>query len=87
MGAAMASLIAWGQKVIPIESINLKVMNHNQHAINFYLRNGFVKNSVIPLKKVISDEVTSFIEIADGSIPDRMFVEMIYSPDNDPGKI
>lgn len=86
MGAAMGSLIAWAHKVIPIESINLRVMAHNEHAFNFYLQNRFVKKSTIPLKKVVSSEITSFVEITDDSVPDRMFIEMIYSPENDAGK-
>lgn len=86
MTAAMMSLLEWARKIIPVESFNLRVMGHNEHAINFYLRNGFVKKATIPLRKVISETSTLFLEINDGSKPDRIFVDMLYSPKNQAGE-
>lgn len=80
MGASMNALMNWAQKIIPIDSFNLRVMSHNEHAINFYKKHGWLKNNVIPLKKLIDGSMTSFVEILDESEPDRTFTEMIFDP-------
>lgn len=48
MGKALKELIAWTFKNIPTEKLYLRVLSTNDHAIEFYKKNGF-----IPKKKVI----------------------------------
>ena len=86
MGAAMNSLINWAKNMLPVESINLKVMSDNDHAINFYLKNGFIKKSLIPLSRSVDGDMISYNEILDGSKSPHNFLEMIYSPENISGK-
>lgn len=86
MGAAMNSLINWAQNMLPVESINLRVMSDNEHAINFYLKNGFIKKSLIPLSRSVDGDMISYNEILDGSKSPHNFLEMIYSPENISGK-
>jgi len=86
MGAAMNSLINWAQNMLPVESINLRVMSDNDHAINFYLKNGFIKKSLIPLSRSVDGDMISYNEILDGSKSPHNFLEMIYSPENISGK-
>jgi perosamine synthetase len=86
MGAAMNSLINWAQNMLPVESINLRVMSDNDHAINFCLKNGFIKKSLIPLSRSVDGDMISYNEILDGSKSPHNFLEMIYSPENISGK-
>ena len=85
MSASMKALIEWARRIIPVETFNLRVMEHNHHAIKFYIHNGFIEKSIIPLKKIVKDSLISYVEINDGSHPDQSFIEMIYSPSSNSG--
>lgn len=80
---AIIQLIEWARKTINVNEFILRVMDNNLHAINFYKKNGFVTESIIPLKKNINNEFTNFEVALDGDIVDRKFVKMKWVPKRD----
>ena len=79
MTAAMNVLINWAERTIPINSFSLKVISYNNHAIDFYRKNGFINKRLIPLKKIKENKMISFVETNDAN-SDYYFIEMLYSP-------
>ena len=81
MANAMKSIILWGQEILKLNNIYLRVLSDNLHAINFYERNGFKKQFDIPLYKVIQNDEIKWVETKsfENENPDRYFTSMKLS--------
>lgn len=78
MSEAMTALIEWAQQTLWPDAIRLRVLNDNQHAVNFYEKLGFQTDSQTPLKKVTTESSQQFVpreEHASGK-PDAYFNNM-----------
>lgn len=53
MGLALKKMIDWTQKTIKPKFIYLRVISNNERAVKFYEKNGFKKQDLIPLKKIV----------------------------------
>lgn len=82
MAAAMNSLIAWADEKLMPEQIILRVFSDNQHAIQFYLNNGFNKANTIPLfKEERADSVFYSDTLNTNNKPSNSsFLKMTFSP-------
>ena len=80
MSHALNSIIIWGKNVLKLNSIYLRVLADNPHAIKFYERNGFEKQYNIPLYKVIQGDEIKWVELKDHQHkkPDRYFTVMKF---------
>ena len=80
MTHAMKSIIRWGQNLLNLDNIYLRVLADNIHAVNFYEKNNFEKQYDIPLYKVIEKDETKWIESKsnENEKPDRFFTYMKY---------
>jgi perosamine synthetase len=77
---AMIALIEWARKTINVNNFYLRVMDKNHHAINFYKKNEFVEERLIPLIKVEKTGSINYIEAKLGETADRNFVQMRWIP-------
>ena len=75
MGFATNSIIAWAREVLKIEDVYLKVLSDNAHAVEFYEKNGFVKQYDIPLYITHSKDIIEWIHLDDPQDrkPDRYY--------------
>ncbi len=82
MGRALETLIDWAEEVIGAQRIFLRVLSDNSHAIDFYHRHGFTDGVLIPLRRHVRDETTSFEPVAseDPAPADAHFLTMEYNP-------
>ena len=69
MTLAMKSLIRWGKAELGLEHIDLVVLPHNDHGIEFYQRCGFKQDGVVPLIKVENNNEISWIRCKE-TVPD-----------------
>lgn len=78
MTHALNSIINWGKNKLQLESIFLRVLADNTHAIKFYERNSFEKQFDIPLYKVVQQDEIKWIESKsyEEEKPDRFFTVM-----------
>jgi perosamine synthetase len=77
---AMVALMEWARKVINVDSIFLRVMDNNQHAIDFYKKNEFIEQKRLPLTKVIKGGSVNYVDAKPGEVPERHFIQMIWKP-------
>ncbi len=77
---AMVALMEWARKVINLDSFFLRVMDNNQHAIEFYTRNEFIEQKRLPLSKVIKGGSVNYVDAKPGEVPERHFIQMIWKP-------
>jgi perosamine synthetase len=77
---ALFSLIEWARKIINVETFFLRVMEENDHAINFYEKNNFVKFERIPLVKENKKDLTTYRQASNSEKPDKFFLKMIWRP-------
>ncbi|HPI41070.1 MAG TPA: aminotransferase class I/II-fold pyridoxal phosphate-dependent enzyme [Pseudobdellovibrionaceae bacterium] len=82
MSNAMNSLIDWANEKLLPDEIYLRVFSDNKHAIDFYLKNSFIKNNLIPLYKETRTDGVYFSEEPKSSNlkPEAEFQKMTYSP-------
>lgn len=75
MSIALNTLVDWGQLLLRLNGIFLKVLDDNVHAKNFYFQNGFVEITKIPLyKEVLDDEIRwGADKVFNGQQPDRYY--------------
>jgi RimJ/RimL family protein N-acetyltransferase len=82
MQFATWSLSAWALKRLELDTISLRVLSDNDHAIRFYERCGFDETGRIPLYKVETKDELKWIDhepFPDASI-DRYYVVMKLNP-------
>jgi len=60
MSLAMKTILDWGMRVLELESVYLRVLADNPHAIQFYKRLGFEKQWDIPLYRVETGDMVSW---------------------------
>jgi perosamine synthetase len=87
MSAAMQTMIDWAEEQLLATRIDLRVLDDNPHAIEFYRKLGFIDDARIPLRKTASGESVKFQSVAAGDpqAPDAHFLVMIYQPQRSPG--
>jgi hypothetical protein len=79
MADAMCTLIKWANELLDFQDVFLRVLAENTHAIDFYLRNGFIALHDIPLYKVErGNEILWTEEPIKGMQPDRYYKYMKY---------
>jgi len=78
MSHALKSIILWGENVLKLDNIYLRVLSDNTHAIKYYERNNFEKQFDIPLYKVVEKDEIKWIESKshEEEKPDRYFTVM-----------
>lgn len=77
---AMIALMEWARKTINVNEFFLRVMDKNQHAIDFYKKNEFIQDRLIPLVKVEKGGAVNYVEARTGQAPDRNFIQMKWVP-------
>jgi perosamine synthetase len=77
---AMITLMEWAGKTINVNEFFLRVMDKNQHAIDFYKKNEFIQDRLMPLVKVERSGTISYVEARAGQVPDRNFIQMKWAP-------
>lgn len=80
---AMITLMEWARKTINVSEFFLRVMDKNQHAIDFYKNNEFIQDRLIPLVKVEKGGAINYVEAGRGQVPDRNFMQMKWVPARD----
>lgn len=77
---SIIALMEWARKTLNVEGFFLRVMDDNEHAINFYKINGFVENNRIPLFKEEKANFVSYREAKVGEKHEKSFVSMVWKP-------
>ena len=60
-GLALEQAMKWARETINVNKFWLRVFSENQHAINFYLRNNFVEEKRIGLKKEVENNLIKYL--------------------------
>ena len=76
----MIALMEWARKTLNVAKFCLRVMDDNQHALNFYLRNEFVEDHRIPLIKEEQKNFISYREAREDESATKNFVFMVWRP-------
>ena len=76
--SAIRCMIERFRKTINVKSFYLRVMDDNQHAVNFYIANGFVEEYRIPLLKEVGDNSINYREARPGEVKSKDFIRMSY---------
>jgi perosamine synthetase len=78
MGAALDRLLRWAHELFAPESVVLRVLARNAHAIRFYGRHGFAEAGRIPLRRHVGDGRIDLVprEPGDDAPADAEFVRM-----------
>jgi perosamine synthetase len=76
---AVRSLMTWARTTLNVEGFFLRVFDDNEHAIAFYLRNGFTAASKIPLRRTAGEASVSYAECDAADAPDAHFLRMEYT--------
>ena len=66
--------------ILPVDKIQLKVMADNQHAINFYTKNGFIIKDELRLCKKQHGDVTNFVFDPNGDDGSMLIMELASEP-------
>jgi len=82
MTEAMRVLLNWAEETIGASAFYLRVFQDNTHAVEFYRALGFKDVGIVPLRKRVQGEVTTYSPIcADDAAPaDKTFLRMEYRP-------
>lgn len=79
MTDALITLIRWAEENLWPDEIYLRVFNDNDHAIKFYEKIGFLKDTLLPLQRIETEWCISYQSITDEVIkPDKYFLRMRY---------
>ena len=84
MSASLEALIKWSKEMVPVDYIELKVLESNKRALNFYSKNGFSNVNKIPLKLVHEEGKVSLVPDHNGV--DDTFIVMRFTEKIEPGK-
>jgi perosamine synthetase len=77
----MITLMEWARKTLNVGGFFLRVMDDNQHAIDFYKRNEFVESRHIPLVREETNGLISYKEAGEGDEQAlKSFVLMVWQP-------
>lgn len=81
MQAALGTLIEWAEAAFAPHVIHLRVFSHNDHAVRFYERCGFVREALLPLRRTENDGRVTFAPVAAGDAQpaDAFFQRMVWS--------
>ncbi|MDQ8180933.1 bifunctional GNAT family N-acetyltransferase/PLP-dependent aspartate aminotransferase family protein [Pelagicoccus sp. SDUM812005] len=79
MSEAMNALIQWAQETLWPESIHLRVLSDNQHALRFYQNLGFAIDSQTPLQRIADENGHQLLPFEEKSSrsPDAFFINML----------
>lgn len=82
MGKALQAMLDWGEEKLGAEMICLRVLDDNPRAIEFYKKNGFVRDGLIPLRRIVKGQTEGYAPIhSDDTAPaDKHFIHMVYAP-------
>ena len=80
MTIALKQIIDWLMPILPVDKIQLKVMADNQHAINFYTKNGFIIKDELRLCKKQHGDVTNFVFDPNGDDGSMLIMELASEP-------
>lgn len=67
----------WCKKELEAKQIDLVVLDDNEKAINLYLSTGFIKNRIIPLRKITNGNEINWVEDTSIENPEKRFLHMI----------
>lgn len=83
MSVAVRSLLGWATETFKPQVFFIRTLDDNEHAIQFYLRLGFVMDGQQGLRRIEKNgEVNHLpIEVGDTNPPDRYFVRMRFNPE------
>ncbi len=74
---ACDSLIQWASHKLSPVAVKLRVLNENSRALALYHRLQFQPESLIPLKKIVTEDATEWVECTSPQDPiDRFFILM-----------
>jgi RimJ/RimL family protein N-acetyltransferase len=81
MQFCMNAMIDWGRQTLMLKEITLKVFADNIHAVEFYERCGFARDTLIPLVKVILPDEEKWEMSSDPDLKDaeKYYLKMIYT--------
>jgi RimJ/RimL family protein N-acetyltransferase len=80
MTDAVATLLDWTYRTLRPVEIRLRTLADNTRALALYHRLDFVPLSLIPLKKMMLDDVTEWVEAGSSDHIDKFFVLMAHRP-------
>ena len=83
---ALKALMEWARRSMNVNGFYLRVMDDNIKAINFYKRNKFEEDQLIPLVRENNDEMISYREANAGEAVTKHFLRMKYMPCSNPGE-
>lgn len=78
MTQALTTLLSWAHNTLKLKSISVRVLSDNK-AVTFYKKLGFVEKEQIPLKKLASEDIVSWIEDSSLTEAERHLVCMDFS--------
>jgi RimJ/RimL family protein N-acetyltransferase len=76
MALAMNTILTWGKNTLELKDVYLKVLSDNEHAIRFYEKLGFVEQNLIPLYRIETDGMISWVEELTNEPPEKYYVHM-----------
>jgi perosamine synthetase len=81
MAAAMQSLIDWAVQAISPSGFYLRTLDENTHAIDFYIRLGFMVDQKQPMRRIKEGDEIKYVpqDERDDNPPDEIVVYMKYS--------
>lgn len=80
MAKALRSLLDWADEKLMPEQIFLRVFSDNEKAIQFYLKNGFIKDVKLPLTKEVRTDGIYYSDAKAGAKADAEFLKMLFKP-------
>lgn len=78
MTNSLNTLINWTLDTLKAKKIYLRVFADNTHAVDFYRRCGFTTVDSIPLKKTVKPNMIVWEEDRKESLPEKIFLKMLY---------
>lgn len=76
MTYAVHAIIAWAKKELGVKEIYLQVFSDNKKAIKLYERCGFREVNRVPMKKVVEEDRTSWLEVSGNQKGERTNIYM-----------
>ena len=76
MHTSIHFIMNWCKYTLESKKIDLVVLSDNDRAIDLYLSSGFIKERYIPLRRVDTDNETSWVEDETIENPEKFFLHM-----------